>query len=295
MTILYRNSDWFLHTHQSKLFIQAKEPLASKIRACMHHAKKELISVYSIYTKHTQQTTFLSKSVIHSGWKQTWKDSDQMTQEWLLFEYLDVCIQNIIVPNSDVVWITDGGACIHSDWSQLNVQYSSKEFIQSLKLVIENLKAQPQYRCKFESAPWSLHSFIKIFSCPKLHSINSIIEHPWWVRQELSTRHSRSPSFSLSPPAFSLGEPALSNSTTSKQQPDNFDSDDDDNPTSIPRMRAITENNITAKCRSFPVIKGSMLSTPPLKSFENHLASKRSQTQPSIMHKIIRISSSFLK
>jgi hypothetical protein len=77
--------------------------------------------------------------------------------------------------------------------------------------------------------------------------------------------------------------PRVSNHTTIKPTSDDFSDEDEDTTAPVPiphangsRNRAITECGPVS--HSFPIVKGSMLSTPPLKSFENHLASKRSHT-----------------
>lgn len=303
MTILFRNSEWFLHEHQSKLFIQAKEPLASKIRSLIHHAKPELIKVFSIYSKTTLQTTFLSKTQIQSGWKTAWEHNSQMTQEWLLYIYLNLCIQSIICPNIEQVWFTQKGECIHSDWDQVGVRYTQKEFIELLVKQVTELSKMKSFCCEYESAPWSFHSFIQLMTNGTVETLKQITEHPWWVRQELSNSHSRNPSFSLDPPALKLDETDIETETETEDEHrgemmSQLSQASHITNRNAPRSRAHTDRvqaTSVASCNSFPIRKGSMLSTPPLKSFENHLSSKRTKTQPSVIHRLIRISSSFLK
>jgi hypothetical protein len=121
---------------------------------------------------------------------------------------------------------------VHSDWSILNSKGSYKAL--SLKAFIVRLKKQIQlllqtyiHTIPYDSAPWSLHSFIKLFESSSISSLSDITEHAWWIRQDLSnTKHGRSMSFSLdAPPAFSLDEPKHKDSGISTDTHGSTDAD----------------------------------------------------------------------
>lgn len=295
MNVLYRNPQWFLHKHVNTYYIQVKYPLADKLKTLLHHSCEGLVQLKQIESDTDSQIVFVLQYSVLKQWIRVWNTITALSaKEWLIHTYISYCLDITQVPDIELIWFTDAQTLVHSDWSILNSKGSYKSlslttFITKLKKQIQSLLKTYIYTIPYDSAPWSLHSFIKLFESSSISSLSDVTEHAWWIRQDLSnTKHGRSMSFSLdAPPAFSLNEPKHKDSNIST---DTYDSTDTDSP----YLQRGT-GSLQSGSKSFPVIRGSMLHSPKIKQFENHLSSKRTKTEPSIIHKMIRMSSGFFK
>lgn len=272
MNILFRNPEWFLHRHLGVYYINAKEPLASKLRTLLHHRRDGVMRLKKIQSKDSNVSVFIIDHKTCKSFKDVWESTRSNSQiEWLLYEYISLCLDTTVVLSPEHIWFVENHEIVHTDWNQIGTQYTKHEFYKRLQEKIEkNLLSRSSL--KFDSAPWSLYNFLT-----QDFTKIQLTEHAWWIRQDLGSRpKSRAMSFTLPPSVIQ---------TSKSDDTEGSDSDD------IPEGK----QNPYKSCKSFPVIKGSMLHSPKIKQFENHLSSKRSKTNPTMMHRIIRISSSFLR
>jgi hypothetical protein len=274
MNILFRDSRWFLYEHEGVHWVQAKEPMASKIRSMLHHSKPELMRIRSVHSKSPKCSTFRTEHTKLIQFMTIWNAETNITntKEWLLYLYLDFCFDCCKAIHPDYIWFDENRKLIHSDWEATRVTSEESELIQKLLEYMCTSMNVESSTVPFDSAPWSLYHFIQHFN---KYPTRSITRHAWWTRQELTSNrnipreHTRLSSFSLPPPAL-------------ENDPEDSIQEKD------------TNMNKSKPSNTFPLIKGSMIHSPKIKQFENHLNSHRIKTSSSVIHKIIRISSSFL-
>ena len=272
MNILYRNHKWFLFNQNGTSQIQAKEPFASMLRSIQDHKMDCVLPIKKILEKEHKMCIFSTDVLIKANINELWKKSSKTQQEWLLYEYINVCLITLTNPSVDSLWLTNMGF-FHTDWSHIKPVQSKNSWLKDLKDKVFQLihKEYTNLREIFDSSPWSLYNFLQ--SLQKASCISNITEHPWYIRQEITCRSGSSrASFSLPPPVQAISKK------------DRADSLDDFS----------LEPQATSQSHSFPISKGSMIHSPVLQSFDNHLASKTEKVKSSVLHKLIRISSSLL-
>lgn len=250
--------------------MQVKEPTASILRTLVHHSTYGLMKVKRLHQRCSKHSVFLidHNHLVH--FMNIWSKSNEISQkEWLLYYYLNVCLDFTQAIPFESIWATDTSEFVHCEW-KVDVSHSESLSYELQKRILELC---PISDIQFDSAPWSLSSFLQT----KWSSIRTITEHPWWIRQELcshtsvSTPNSKRLSFSLPPPIVEVPEQTS-------------------HPLSIqPRTSP------PSKANTFPVIRGSMIHSPNLKQYDNHLASQKRNTEQTIVHRMIRISTGFLR
>ena len=281
MNILYRNHKWFLFNQNGTSQIQAKEPFASMLRSIQHHKMDCVLPIKKIVDKDDTTCIFSTDVVVKANINELWKKSSKTQQEWLLYEYINVCLITLTNPSVDSLWLTNMGF-FHTDWNHIKPIQSKKQWLKDLreKVFQQIHKEYTNLREIFDSSPWSLYNFLQ--SLQKATCMSNITEHPWYIRQEITCRSSASRlSFSLPPPVQAIPKKP-------KSQKDRADSLDDFS------LEPPATSQATSQSHSFPISKGSMIHSPVLQSFDNHLTSKTEKVKSSVLHKLIRISSSLL-
>lgn len=260
MNIIYRNHNWFLFTQNKSYYIQSKEPTASKLRSLVGHKHSNRLQIL----KMVNRSGLYECEAVQSNWMDLWREVTDGDKEWLLYEYIRFCQRCDCMPSMEHIWFTTD-RIVHTDWESVKHTQSNRARLNGLKEQIQKLDITGIF--PYESAPWSIHMFLSDVES----GCTDILEHPWFIRQ--SHRHRDSSVFSLPPPMDSQSEPA----TSRKHSLDDFSLQE----TSAPN--------------TFPVIRGSMIHSPTIQTFENHLNSQRPEQKHSLVHRIIRISSSLLK
>ena len=87
-----------------------------------------------------------------------WNIGSLTSREWLLFEYIQLCIMGRITPSPELVWLCDSNSVLHTDWNQVYPHTNLNEWCESFKQQIETIVQDIQI--PYDSAPWSFHSCI---------------------------------------------------------------------------------------------------------------------------------------
>ena len=264
MNIIYRNHNWFLFTQNDTHFIQAKEPTASKLRSLVGHDDANLLGII----QKVNHSGLYKCQGIKSNWMDLWNEVSKGDKEWLLYEYINFCQRCDYIPSVDHIWFTSE-RILHTDWDLVKQTQSEHVKLRELKKQLKKLQTSKEF--PFESAPWSIYAFLSDIESYTSKDWIQIMEHPWFIRQ--SHRNKDASLFALPPPMDTRSEPPSSR----KHSLDDF---------SLNQMQAPN---------TFPVIRGSIMHSPTIQTFENHLSSKRPEKKPSLVHRMIRISSSLLQ
>jgi len=168
MNILFRDSKWFLYEHKGDHWIQSKEPMASKIRTYLHHSRPEMMRVRSIQSRNQKCIVFRTGYSKLISFRTTWDTESELsnTKEWLLYLYLDFCLDCCKAIHPDTVWFDEKRNMIHSDWELGKAPSVTSEsiLVQSLLDQLNNTLGIHTSTVPYDSAPWSLYHFLQCCS-----------------------------------------------------------------------------------------------------------------------------------
>ena len=264
MNIIHRNHNWFLFAQNNTTYIQSKEPSASKLRCFVGRKHPNMLTIL----RKANHSGLYECEAIQSNWMNLWNEVSEGDKEWLLYEYIRFCQRCDCVPSMEHIWYASD-RMVHTDWDSVKQKMTKKNRWKLFKKQVYTLQISKVF--PYESAPWSIRTFISDIEASASSDFIQISEHPWFIRQ--SHRNKDSVLFSLPPPMDSQSEPPSSR----KHSLDDFSLHESSAP------------------NTFPVVRGSMIRSPTIQTFENHLNSQRPKKTNSLVHRIIRISSSLLK
>ena len=280
MTVIYRDTDWFLFYHGNGHFVHAKCSITPLLLHIKRTIPKCVLGLTKIVSSDDQTCVFRVQS-IKEQWITMWSKASYSDKQWLLYEFIDICLQCGYVPDIKQIWYLQTGEFCHTDWKRLQDNRTLTKLTfhtnlnDSLKKLFNDIKDRT-----FDSAPWSLHSFMKSVRDNTQTLTNTIIHSAWWIRQELSNKKTRGTSFSLTDGALPL-EPRTVKEQSKEMSSDSSDEEQNDDK--------------DTHAHTFPVIRGSVLRSPVIKSYDNHITSRRNSKETTIISKFIRLSSSLLK